>query len=512
MSDDTIKVRDGRIFTQLSELQPYDLVQCGGLSAWNRPRGGITPIREQSRLQVGQEIIVDYQRASADMPTFTVRSRLKEIQNFMFALTCQSNWQVLFKDCGDPTDYYGFKMGLAWQRCPPGDLTGEALAVIEGEEVPIHMDNPFSAIYGPYLVDFNVKFLSRRTIAETGTIQDIVMFEEECLEDCQFAARDGQYGYLVSNAYASSPADIANVWFSEDDGDTWALTSTNPFGAEAVGQDLSSVVKLGTVNNHRVVISRGSTIAAEHAEIAYSDVTVIGQTDWVNVDVGEVDGEYINMLEWPVFNRMFAVTDLGNIYKSTDGGVTWANVYDDATNRDLFDISFNRTGNGWVVGEDDLLLHTTDWGNTWDEVTGPNDGSYNLLTCDVDMEDKLIVGDSNGGIFGTVNNGYTWVETPPQGVTATSVERIRSHHYWKWAVVHIAALDGFTGNSRVLRSTDGGASWRLWDLTTNIVPNNGIFALYVVDQNRCLIGGAAIGPAGEALVSRTETNIDRIVV
>ena len=508
MSDDTIKVRDGRIFAQLSELEPYDLVQCGGLSDWNRPRGSITPIREQSPHRVGEEIVVDYGRASADMATFTVRSRLKEIQNFMFELNCQSNWQVNFKDCGDPTDYYGFKIGIAWQRCPPGDMTGEALSVIEGEEVPIHMDNPFSAIYGPYLVDFDVKFLSRRTLAETGIVQDITMFDEECLEDCQFAARKGEYGYLVSTAQAGSPGDDANVWFSIDDGDNWALTSTNPF---AVAEDISAIVKLGTVNNHRIVVARGSTDAANPAEIAYSDVTVIGQTDWVNVDVGAVNGEYINMLSWPVFNRMFAVTDQGNIYKSTDGGATWENVYDDTTNRDLHDVSFNRTGNGWAVGDGDLVLHTTDWGNTWNAVDGPNDGLYNVMTCDVDMEDKLIVGDSNGGMFGTVNEGYAWVATPPQGINATNIVRVRSWHYWKWAVADIAPLSGMEGNSRVLRSTDGGATWRLWDLTANIVPNNGLYALHVVDQNRCLVGGAPYPVHGTALLSRTETNIDRIV-
>lgn len=508
MSDDTIKVRDGRIFVQLEELESYDLVQCGGLSSWNKPRGTITPIREQSPMKIGEEIVVDYQRASADMASFTVRSRLKEIQNFMIKLNCQTNWQVCFKDCGDPTDYFGFKLAIAWQKCPPGDMTGEALAVIEGEEVPIHMDNPFNAIYGPYLVDFDLKFLSRRTLAETGIVQDIVMFEEECLEDCLFAARDGQYGYLVATAQAGSPVDAANVWFSEDDGDTWALVSTNPFAA---GEDISSVVKLGTVNNHRVVVARGSTDAGNPAEIAYADVTVIGQTTWVNVDVGAVNGEYINMLEWPVFNRMFAVTDQGNIYKSTDGGVTWANVYDDTSDRELHDVSFNRYGNGWAVGDDDLALFSEDWGNTWNAVDGPNDGLYDLHTCDVDMENKVIVGDSNGGIFGSVNEGYSWVNTPAQGITATDIVRVRSFHYWKYAIAHVAAESGFEGNSRVLRSTDGGANWRLWELSTNIVPNNGLYAMYVVDQNRCLVGGAPYPVGGTALLSRTETNVDRIV-
>ena len=508
MAGDTQQVRQGRIFVQLNELSPYDLVQCGGLSAWNRPRGAITPIREQSLERVGDEVIAAFQRASADMATFTVRSRLKTIANFMLKLRCESNWQVLLKDCGDPTNYFGYDLGIAWNRCPPGDMTGEALAIIEGDNVPIHMDNPFSAIYGPELIDFAIKFLSRRTLAETGIVQDIVMFEEECLEDCGFRAGNGEYGYLVATAQAGSPSDAANVWFSEDDGDEWALVSANPFAA---AEDISSVVKQGTVNDHRVMVARGSTDAGNPAEIAYADVTVFGQTAWVNVNVGAVNGEYINMLEWPVYNRCFAITNLGNIYKSTDGGATWANIYDDAANTQLNDISFTKDGEGWVVGNDDLLLHTLDWGNTIDVVDGPNDGLLNLLTCDVDIEEKLIVGDSGGNIYATVDKATNWVETPPQGVTPTEVRRIRSYNYWKWAIVHVAATPPAEGNSRVLRSTDGGATWRLWQLETNIVPNNGLYAVFVVDPNRCIVGGAPYPVGGTSLLTRTETNVDRIV-
>jgi len=508
MATDTEQVRNGRIFVQLEELQSYDLVQCGGLTNWNKPRGAITPIREQSLERVGQEDISAFQRASADMAAFTVRTRLKTIANFMIKLHCQTNWQVLLKMCGDPTSYYGYAMGVAWQKCPPGDMTGEPLSIIEGDNVPIHMDNPFMAVYGPELIDFTVKFLSRRTLAETGIVQDIVMFPEECLEDCGFAAGDGQYGYLVATAQAGSPVDAANVWFTDDYGDTWALTSTDPFAA---AEDISSVVVQGTVTDHRVMVARGSTDAGNPAEIAYADVTTFGQTTWVNVNVGAVNGEYINMLEWPVYNRAFAVTNLGNIYKSTDGGATWANEYDDGDNTELHDISFTKDGEGWVVGDTDLLLHTTDWGNTWDVVDGPNDGLLNLMTCDVDVEEKLIVGDSDGNIYGTVDKAVNWVTTPPQGVTPTSVQRIRSMNYWKWCIVHVAAESGFEGNSRVLRSTDGGATWRLWDLETNIDPNNGLYAIYVVDLNRCIVGGAPYPVAGTALLTRTDTNIDKIV-
>lgn len=503
-----IKVRDGRIFIQLDELTSYDLMQCGGLSDWNRPRGAITPIREQSLTLIGDEDVVDYQRASRDMAAFTLQSRLRDVANFLVSINCESNVQVLFKDCGDPVNYYGYKYGIGWVRCPPGDLTGEPLAILEGDNVPIVLTNPFSAIYGPYLIDFTVNFLSRRDIAETGIITDIVMFAEECLENCLFQAGNGQYGYAVGTAQAGSPIDDANVWFTEDYGDNWALVSENPFGG---GEDISAIVKLGTVTNHRVIVARGAGDAVNVSEIAYADVTVIGQTPWVNVDVGVDGGEIITGLAWPVYSRLLAITDLGHIYRSTDGGVTWAIEYNNVDGWGLNDLSAMKTGRIWTCGDNDLLLFSEDYGATWSVVTGPNEGLLNLTTVLVDTERKITLGDSGGNGYSSVNEGYDFVTTPMQGVTATNIVRIRGvNSHWKWAIVDIAAVAPAQGNSRVLRSTDGGATWRLWDLAQNINPNNGLEALFVIDPNRAIVAGAPYPVNTVAFLTRTDTTLDRI--
>lgn len=293
---DAINVRDGRVFMQVSELDPYDLVQCSGLSDWNMPRGTVAPIREQSLVKIGEEEVVGHVRASPDMATFTIQSRFKEVQNLFFSLNCACNVQILMKDCGDPTDYYGFKIGLAWIRSHAGDLSGDALAIIEGDDVPVGMANPFSAVWGPYLIDFNAGFLSRRNIAETGSITDMVFFGEECLEDCLTMAGNGQYGYAVATAQIGSPTDNSAIWWTDDYGDDWAMCSEMPFlGAE----NISAVVKVGNTDSHRVIVARGSADAGNPAEIAYADVAVVGQTSWAYADVGVVDGQYILALAWP---------------------------------------------------------------------------------------------------------------------------------------------------------------------------------------------------------------------
>lgn len=54
----------------------------------------------------------------------------------------------------------------------------------------------------------------------------------------------------------------------------------------------------------------------------------------------------------------------GMIKRSTDGGTTWQQVQSPVST-DLVQVRFRDPMNGWVVGHDSVLLHTTDGGLTW---------------------------------------------------------------------------------------------------------------------------------------------------
>ncbi len=54
----------------------------------------------------------------------------------------------------------------------------------------------------------------------------------------------------------------------------------------------------------------------------------------------------------------------GMIKRSTDGGTTWQHVQSPVST-DLVQVRFRDPMNGWVVGHDSVLLHTTDGGLTW---------------------------------------------------------------------------------------------------------------------------------------------------
>jgi photosystem II stability/assembly factor-like uncharacterized protein len=281
-----------------------------------------------------------------------------------------------------------------------------------------------------------------------------------------------------------------------------------PFaGAEGI----SSVVIKGTTLNHRVAVSRGTADAGSPAEVAVADCSVVGETDWTVYNVGAINGQYITYMAWPTMTCLLAVTNDGYIYKSDDGGLTWTIEYQNALGLMLNDISMLKSGIGWAVGNSDLLLQTEDFGDSWSVAVGPNDGLLNLTTCHVFPDRKLIVGDNAGVMYATLDEvaqgAASWYTKAVGSVTATNIRRVRGFDtHFAWAIVDVAPVPPCTGNSRIVRSTDGGASFRIWSLAQNITPNNGLYALAMIDQNRVMTGGAPY--AGTAFLTRTNTNID----
>lgn len=96
-----------------------------------------------------------------------------------------------------------------------------------------------------------------------------------------------------------------------------------------------------------------------------------------------------------------------NIYKTTNGGLTWAKIYGtDASELDA--ISFSGPLNGWATGYNNLVLHTTDGGQTWvtQDVGAPPVTAITGVTA-VDSNTARIAG-WYGFVAVTRDGGQTW--------------------------------------------------------------------------------------------------------
>jgi photosystem II stability/assembly factor-like uncharacterized protein len=487
------KNKDGRVWQQRKKFEPYTLLLPYGMTGITDPVGTLTAIRQPSSEKRGISIIADVTRGEPGFPQFQLETRLQRTLNYLFGLKdCTVQMQCHLGVCDRPDNYFAAATVFHWERSHRGDLSVDKLAIIEGDNAVDQIQVPFVAEVGPLLFDMRAEFVSARTILETEAATGIFFLNSECLEDCKSQEDAGENGYLSSVALGGSVGNVANVWYTNDKGETWIQTSTNPF---AGGMDISDVIAIGTKTSHRVIVANGTTRPANPAQIAYADVTAIGTTTWVTVSVGTKNAQFITKLFFLDWMNVYALTNDGYIYKSADGGASWTAVYTAGT-VDLLDIGGTRNGIIWAVGEGSVVLMSTDYGSSWTAVTPPTGSIFNTV-C-VTPDGTILVGNSSGGIYGSYDDGATWITLSLQGITATAVEKIRNFGDSDIWVVATTAAGG-----KVLRSIDGGATFSLWSLNTPA--NSGLNALFVIDPNIVFVAGEPQG--GTAFISKTVSNV-----
>lgn len=485
--------RDGRIWVQEKKFQPYQLLLPYGLTDISDPVGSLNAVRQPSRTSRGDTEVVDVLRGEPALPGFTIETRLFKTLNYMFKWRLRPvNFQVHLGECGRPDTYRASEVALHWDIVRRGDLGADRTAIIQGDDAPVSVNVPWMAEVGPMFIDWGAEFVSRINFAEGEAITDISMLTDDC-DDITYQEDPGDVGYLVSKSGAGLYIQ-ANVWYTLDAWETPIQVSTNPF---TDSEDISSVLTFGLKEDHRVIVSRGTADGAAAAEVAVADVLEPGTVTWSNYDVGSTLGEHINHMAASDYGHIYAVSSIGNIYLSKDGGTTW--VLKKQTNLELNEVSALPSGIVWAVGNTQRIWLSEDYGESWSQVTAPTALTNDVNTVHVTPDGTVYVGDSDGQLFGSYDDGDNWTTLQAQGVTPTAVTRIRGHgNSHIWLVVAIAG-----GASRVLRSTDGGASFLLWNL--NLPTNSGLNALFLVDQNYAMVGGEA--HSGQAFLSKTKTNV-----
>ena len=491
--------RDGRVWIQTKKFQTFDLLLPYGMTGITDPVGGLTAVREPSAARRRTTVIADILRSEPGLPEFQLDTRLKKTLNYMFGLGHRvTNFQCHMGECDRPDNYFGSEIMLHWDRVHRGDLSIDRTAIIEGDDGMDSLTIPFSAEFGPLLVDLGVEFLSARTIAHGEDIRGFAFLGEELLQDCQSQEDAGENGYA---AFSADAGVSAVVYYTIDKGDNWAATSADAFGND---ENISSIIATGKATKHRVIVARGTADAANPAEIAYSDVTAMGTTVWVNVNVGAVNGQYINRLYMADYMHIYAVTNDGYIYISKNGGATWT-LLDSSAGVALWNVKAVREGQNVgmvvVVGAANTVLRSMDYGSTWDTETGPVGGAGDVIKAlEITPDGTIIVGNDAGEIYGSYDFTTSWTTLELQGITPTAVMDIAS---FGDSIIWVAA--NIAGGGRVLRSIDGGATFRLWDL--NIPTCGTVDALAVIDQNIVFAGGDNTVLYDNVVITRTMSNI-----
>jgi photosystem II stability/assembly factor-like uncharacterized protein len=127
---------------------------------------------------------------------------------------------------------------------------------------------------------------------------------------------------------------------------------------------------------------------------------------------------------------IFAVSSGGKILKAVAGEGRWQVIHE-VSNLYLRDVAFADSANGWVVGHDALILHTTDAGATWrpQELagwTGRDKPRLNGIAI-LDKRRAVIVGEF-GLIAWTADAGGAWQIVSANKLPTLLAVSIRDEH------------------------------------------------------------------------------------
>ena len=186
--------------------------------------------------------------------------------------------------------------------------------------------------------------------------------------------------------------------------------------------------------------------------------------------------DFYNDLTFTNDNTGYAVSRLGKIVKTTDGGSTWTSL-NSTVNFYLNKIQFVNANIGYIIGGDDTgsyLLKTTNAGQSWRVI--------NLNSIEKGFPTGMYFKNENEGyitgnklFIKTSNGGLSWTNILTNTTENFSDVKFRDNNYG------IATVN----SSNYYKSTNGGATWQSIDLTNQ----NNLSQIYFVSSKTLIKSG-----------------------
>lgn len=170
-------------------------------------------------------------------------------------------------------------------------------------------------------------------------------------------------------------------------------------------------------------------------------------------------------------NVLFAGSETDYVYKSTDKGLNWTCVNDDMAMGGYMEVEIHPTNEDIVyVGSSHDIYKTTDGGVTWQSVYYNFNFRPRTIIIDPTDADNVLVGGVEG-LLRSTNGGSTWTL-----VTSTPVYDLK-YKTDDADIVFALWEDAANLHTDFYRSTDGGATWTIinqgWDEPNSSTSNKG---------------------------------------
>jgi len=209
----------------------------------------------------------------------------------------------------------------------------------------------------------------------------------------------------------------------------------------------------------------------------------------------------------------------GTVVRTTDGGTTWRRLFIPGTEAlDFRDIDAIDDRTAYVLsigpGEASRIYKTTDGGEQWDaQFVNKDPAAFFDAMAFWNAQSGIAFSDSVEGrfvIITTTDGGRTWARVPAEALppalpnegafaaSGTNVAVFGDRHVWIGT--------GAASQARVLRSDDGGRTWKVTATPLPAGPSAGIFSIAFRDASHGIIVGGDYKKEGEAIDNAAVTS------
>lgn len=474
----------GRVFLQRygsGPGNPVTYLGCARVGGFTEPLGDVTPIYcPDERAYDAFEIVGEIQ-GEAGMPTTSIVAKFGG-DNSLLTIRCPFDLHVHYGTCKKPSDFdEGWDLALIFERARITSRSSDDLTAFAPDgraEILITAE-----VTARRIVTAKPLTLGEKAKAEVlREAADVALEPSASCGACGPASTGCDAAYIaVKGSGLSSPGLPPELVYTRDGGASWQEQDIDTLASD---EDPSAVDVVGDLV---VVVSHDS------GSLHYADRDDLGA--WKEVTTGFLTGGEPNDLYSAGPRHTWIVGDGGTIYFTDDvtSGVTVQDA-GNATSQNLLRIHGLDDQFLVAVGANNAVVFTENGGTTWVPVTGP-EPLATLQALWVRTRYCWLVGTSAGRLYYTVDQGQTWAERPFPGSGAGSVTDIAFSHQ-EGAVGYLAHTDGTKG--RILRSTNGGASWRLLpEVRGAAMPaNDRVNRLAACEHNADFVLGVGLGDDG----------------
>lgn len=488
MNDTITKTANTRVFLIEGRARPDHspaYKSCLRMMAVTQGFGDIEKIECPDPNKYGAFIEKGEIKGASERPTTSLEGRFPpDILSDLLKIArkgCSFDVQLHIGSCTDPSLFDTYDKAIILENGSISNYaTDELGALASGDNAVINETSDVSAKDVYEVVPLNVS--NKTPVLVVNEVVDVVLCDAISCGDCEVESDGCNKVYAVTTGTSGSPATIPDFIYSLDGGATWFVHDI-----EGLTTPATAVECLG---DYVFVTSNGGN----NISYALKD-EMDGVTDptWTQIATGFVAGGEPNDA-WSTGSYAFIVGDNGYIY-GTDDVTAGVSVLDAgvATVEDLFCVHGLSAEFAIAGGENGEIVYTND-GVIWAESpSSPVGIGITINTVWAKSTTEWWVGTSNGHLYYTLNAGTTWTEKTFSGSGTGSVESIVFSTNSVGFLSHTTAAT----KGRILRSINGGATWKLVPEKTGTMPaNDKINALAYCTSDANFVVGAGLADDG----------------